>query len=80
MRGVGVDKGGGGITSSANVIDCFCIPITTRGEGSGIGPKNGRSGIRSVKDAKGSGLGIGGGRQGAYWEGGMEEDGEMKMR
>jgi hypothetical protein len=53
MSGEGVDKGRGGITSYANVTNCFYILIITKGEGSGIG---------STKDTRGGGLKVGGGR------------------
>jgi hypothetical protein len=77
MKGVGIDKGGRGITYFVNVIDYFWIPIVTKSEGSGIGFKDGGSGIWSVQDVGGGGLGVGGGTQSAYGGGRMEEEGGM---
>ncbi len=41
MRGVGVNSKGGRTTSFANVTNFFCIPITTRDGGGGIGVEDG---------------------------------------
>ncbi len=80
MKGVNIDKGGGGITYFVNVIDYFWIPIATKSEGSGIGFKDGGSEIGSPKNVGGGELGVDGGTQGAYGGGGMEEERGMNMR
>jgi hypothetical protein len=89
MKGVGVNNGGGKTTSSTNVTNCFCTPITTRGGGSGIGVEdgggggirlneNGRGRIGLVEDV-GGGIGAEDGRGnvdgGKGGEGGGEDGG-----
>jgi hypothetical protein len=53
MRGVGVDSGGWGTTSFANVTNFFCILITTRGGEGGIRFEDvGGGGIRLAENGE----------------------------